>query len=226
MKKTIMMMDVCGSSAMWRQDSARMSRHLDKLFEHVSRMVDAHECMLVKTIGDAFMLAFDEVGTAMRFALEFQTTWQKMQPGKALQLRIGIAQGPVMTKRWPIQGCEKIVDYFGNTVNVASRLESHLSVPGGVAVTPITKQVMDILLEQGDGVIKRVKAVDYRDKDAGISCNHQEVLHLKRSARLISVPFSFTFSFSCKSTAHLKNVRPFKALSVILVNNHTSSQSF
>jgi class 3 adenylate cyclase len=136
-------------------------------------------------------------------------TWRRTAAGKRLLVRIGIAHGPVRTKRWPIEGCERgVVDYFGNTVNVASRLESHLSARGGLAVTPVTHDVMGILNEQPEGAVARVTAVEYRAP--GDPCDNERMRGLQRSARAIP------FSMSCRSTAHLKNVKPFKALAVAL----------
>jgi hypothetical protein len=206
MRKSIVMMDVCGSSAMWKSDPKRMSKMLDRLFAHVTRLVSEHKGVLIKTIGDAFMVAFDDVMQALKFALAFQTSKNTLPT-----MRIGIAHGPVMTKRWPLQGCNRIIDYFGNTVNVASRLESELSAPGGIAVTPVSAEVMmRILRSLPDGAIEHVKAVDYWEKQ----CDHAGLQGLRRSARV--APYSLSFSLSCRPTKQLKNVKPFKALSIVL----------
>jgi class 3 adenylate cyclase len=205
MSKSIVMMDVCGSSAMWKSDAQRMSKVLDKLFAHVTRLVAEHKGVLIKTIGDAFMIAFDDVMRALRFALAFQTSRHTLP-----LMRIGIAHGPVMTKRWPLQGCDRIIDYFGNTVNVASRLESELSAPGGIAVTPVSAEVMEILRSLPGGAIEHVKAVDYWEKQ----CDHAGLQGLRRSARV--APYSLSFSLSCRPTKQLKNVKPFKALSIMM----------
>lgn len=216
-RKAIVMMDVKGSSALWAEDAARMSRNLDKLYGTVSALVKSHKGVMIKTIGDAFMLAFDTVEAALRMALEFQLAWRRTAAGKVLVMRIGIAHGQVRTKNWAVQGCKNMTDYFGNTVNVASRLESHLCPPGGIAITPANEDIMNILWEhngpesqiQNKNHIEHIKVVDYRDEGStGERCNYHGLLGLKRSARCIP------FSMSCRSTLHLKNVKPFKALSV------------
>ena len=54
-------------------------------------------------------------------------------------LRIGICQGPVMESKIKIQGKE-LIDYLGNTVNTASRMESKVSKEGGFAFASLSKE--------------------------------------------------------------------------------------
>jgi class 3 adenylate cyclase len=50
-----------------------------------------------------------------------------------LRPRIAIAHGPVSKQAWPVQGCH-LIDYHGDTVNAAARVEALVSLVGGFAL--------------------------------------------------------------------------------------------
>ena len=98
----------------------------------------------IKTIGDCYMLvggvpeprtdhavAVVQVGFGMLEAMERINR----QHGTQLQIRIGINSGPVVAG---VIGMHKFTyDLWGNTVNVASRMES-TGTPGRIHVSPST----------------------------------------------------------------------------------------
>lgn len=55
------------------------------------------------------------------------------KPDKLI-LRVGIAYGPSFKRYMVIQNNITVADFFGNTLNTASRMESKVSVPGGIAI--------------------------------------------------------------------------------------------
>eukprot|EP01063_Lacrimia_lanifica_P040297 TRINITY_DN9097_c1_g1_i1.p1 TRINITY_DN9097_c1_g1~~TRINITY_DN9097_c1_g1_i1.p1 ORF type:complete len:846 (+),score=260.56 TRINITY_DN9097_c1_g1_i1:94-2631(+) len=98
----------------------------------------------VKTIGDAFMMAFHTVDEAIRCCARFQTalaTEVQHPPGLTrsglddgfgiLTVRIGVHAGPVTAQPNVLTGR---YDYFGPTVNRAARVEP-FGAPGAVTVT-------------------------------------------------------------------------------------------
>ena len=106
----------------------------------------AHGLEKIKTIGDAYMAAAgvptadrDHALQALRFALDMQALLDvyNRRTGRDLQLRIGISSGPVTAG---VIGARKFTyDLWGDTVNIASRMES-TGVAGRIQVTEAVAQ--------------------------------------------------------------------------------------
>ena len=85
----------------------------------------------------------DHLSNLLRMSMEMLTVLDKYnsQNDLSLQLRIGIATGPLTAG---VIGQKKIsYDVWGNTVNVASRMES-TGIPGRVQVTEDVAKAMDV----------------------------------------------------------------------------------
>jgi guanylate cyclase len=117
---------------------------LDRVFATWDSLALEHGVEKIKTIGDAYMVAagiplpradhteaIAELALAMKPELEHVAT----QTGLALQVRIGIDSGPVIAG--VIGRAKFIYDLWGDTVNTASRMESH-APPGAIQVTQRT----------------------------------------------------------------------------------------
>jgi class 3 adenylate cyclase len=76
-----------------------------------------------------------EAIAAMALDMQDRITEFCSETGKALSIRIGINTGPVIAG---IIGTKKFIyDLWGDTVNIASRMESH-GIPGSIQVTEET----------------------------------------------------------------------------------------
>jgi guanylate cyclase len=118
---------------------------LDEIFSSFDGLVDGEGLEKIKTIGDAFMVAgglptprLDHPEAVARVALamldEVAGIASRLDGGP-LSIRIGIDTGPAVAG---VIGRSKFIyDLWGDTVNTASRMESH-GVPGRVQVTART----------------------------------------------------------------------------------------
>ena len=89
---------------------------LSRFSQLVRRAVNHCDGRVVKQIGDAFMLVFDDASSAFRGALEIQQRAED-EP-QFLGTRLGVHRGPVLYREG---------DYFGATVNVAARITAEAS---------------------------------------------------------------------------------------------------
>ncbi|MBW8731197.1 MAG: adenylate/guanylate cyclase domain-containing protein [Terrabacter sp.] len=115
---------------------------LDRIFSAFDREVDAQAVEKIKTIGDAYMVAGglperrpDHVQAVARVALAMREEIASIarEPGcEWLAVRIGVDTGPAVAG---VIGRRKFIyDLWGDTVNTASRMESH-GLPGQIHVT-------------------------------------------------------------------------------------------
>ncbi|TFZ02005.1 adenylate/guanylate cyclase domain-containing protein [Ramlibacter humi] len=118
---------------------------LDDIFSRFDHLVDRHSLEKIKTIGDAYM-AVSQRRTAdlAELALDMLDAIDayNAEHGTAFRLRIGLHVGPAVAG---VIGVKRFLyDVWGDTVNVASRMESG-GEPGRVHVT---EAVRDELLGQ------------------------------------------------------------------------------
>ncbi len=126
---------------------------LDQFFLHFDALVDKYDIEKIKTIGDAYMCAgglpvknsTNPVEVVLA-AIEMQNFMDRMRQIKMLEhkeyweLRIGIHTGPVISG---MVGRKKIsFDIWGDTVNIASRMESS-GIAGEINVSGTTWQLVN-----------------------------------------------------------------------------------
>jgi class 3 adenylate cyclase len=121
---------------------------LNDIFSEFDRLVDLYDLEKIKTIGDAYMAvgglplpSKDHAEAIAEMALEMQLSIQKFKrlDGSPFLLRIGIHTGQAIAG---VIGTKKFIyDLWGDTVNVASRMESH-GVAGCIQVTEATYQIL------------------------------------------------------------------------------------
>lgn len=131
---SILFIDIVGSSNKWKVLGDIFFEELKKFENYIIELCKTYDACLVKMIGDAFMIKFDQLSSALEFAIILQTNIMTKIKDTNIQIRIGIAEGKLRKKMVQIQNCEQ-VDFFGKTVNIASRMESKVSKPDGFAVT-------------------------------------------------------------------------------------------
>jgi class 3 adenylate cyclase len=119
---TILFSDLVGSTAMYnRWGDAASYALVREQFAFLQRIIRNGEGAIVKTIGDAIMAAFADpvrgVGAALAIQQEIHS-FNAAHPDEPLLIKLGLHQGPCLAVN--LNGR---LDYFGATVNLASRLE-------------------------------------------------------------------------------------------------------
>jgi guanylate cyclase len=140
---TVLFADIVGFTARSAvMAAADVVKLLDQVFSAFDRIADAEGVEKIKTIGDAYMLVGglpkprpDHLAAVARAALALRDEVARIAalPGQDwLAVRIGIDSGPVVAG---VIGRRKFIyDLWGDTVNTASRMESH-GPPGEIQVT-------------------------------------------------------------------------------------------
>ncbi len=146
---TVLFADVvgfCRLAAQW--EAVWVVDLLNRLFTEFDEISARHGLEKIKTIGDAYMAAAglpdtnpDHVVAAVEAARDMIEAARRIPqvPG-GLQLRIGIHTGPVVAG--VIGDRRPAYDLWGDTVNVASRMES-LGRPGQVRVSETSRRALD-----------------------------------------------------------------------------------
>ena len=134
---TVLFADIVGFTPMSAdQPPERVVEVLNDIFSAFDLLADDRGLEKIKTIGDAYMVAGgipvprdDHCEAVADMALAMM---RECDGRAAVQLRIGIDAGPVVAG---VIGRRKFIyDLWGDTVNTASRMESH-GLPGEIQVT-------------------------------------------------------------------------------------------
>jgi guanylate cyclase len=148
-----------------RLDAREVVTMLDRLFTKFDELVDRYEVEKIKTIGDCYMAAAgvprprpDHAHALAGLALEMKKCARTCLPGSELRLRVGISSGPVVAG---VIGRRRFLyDLWGDTVNMASRMESH----GTSDEIQITRPTWELLRD--DFVTEPIGLVDVKGKGA------------------------------------------------------------
>jgi class 3 adenylate cyclase len=134
---------------------------LNEVFTVFDRLVDTYALEKVKTIGDAYMVvgglperSDDHTQRMAEMALDLAEQVAGIETASRLgvRFRIGLHTGPVVAG---VIGTKKFIyDVWGDTVNLASRMES-LGVPGRIQVTgAVESRLRDRFVLEPRGLIE------------------------------------------------------------------------
>lgn len=120
---TFLFSDLSASTALYtQQGDAAAFRLVQDHFELLFRLIETHDGAVVKTIGDAVMASFTKDQNALDAALALQEAFVGFRAAhpeaEAVYLKIGVYGGPCFAVEANGQ-----LDYFGQTVNIAARLQ-------------------------------------------------------------------------------------------------------
>ena len=147
---TILFADLVGfTAAASRVTPATLVNNLNRIFSAFDDLCRQFQIEKIKTIGDAYMAAAgvplprpDHAQVMADFALAMLAALERVNAAAEVpfQMRIGIHTGPVVAG---VIGSHRFLyDIWGDTVNLASRLESH-GLPGRIHVSPQTSRLLE-----------------------------------------------------------------------------------
>ncbi len=159
---TVLFADIVGFTQISSQISpTELVSLLNEIFSTFDRLAQKHGLEKIKTIGDAYMVVGglpmprnDHAEAIAQMALDMQQAITEFSDthNQDFSIRIGINSGPVVAG---VIGIKKFIyDLWGDTVNTASRMESH-GKPGCIQVTCATYQLLqDKYLLESRGTIE------------------------------------------------------------------------
>jgi class 3 adenylate cyclase len=128
-----------------RRSATEIVELLNHVFSAFDELAERFDLEKIKTVGDSYMVAGglsptgggDDAERVADMALEIVSAVARVgaELGEPLAIRVGLHTGPAVAG---VIGIKKFIyDVWGDTVNTASRMESH-GVPGRVQVTRST----------------------------------------------------------------------------------------
>jgi class 3 adenylate cyclase len=162
---TVFFSDVVGFASLSSKLSPiEIIDELNTLYTRFDEIIDAHGCERIKTIGDAYLAVCgmprrddDHAKSIVSAAAEIMQYIKKGHRGqRSWKIRVGIHSGPVVGG---IVGVKKyIYDVFGDTINIASRMESS-SEPMRINVSEATWRLVRDQFTFIDRGINEVKGI-------------------------------------------------------------------
>ena len=146
---TVMFADIVGFTELSSRISATaVVSVLNDIFSAFDHLADRHGLEKIKTIGDAYMVVGglptpreDHAEAIANMAIDMlhEVRLLSLEHSEPFSIRIGISSGPVVAG---VIGLKKFIyDLWGDTVNIASRMESH-GITGCIQVTTETYEIL------------------------------------------------------------------------------------
>lgn len=210
----ILFTDIKTSSKLWKKHRRAMPAALDEHRQRMESLTEIWRGLIVKLIGDAFMISFEDdnyTERAVHCAIAIQKDLRDRpiyigNSDDSIRLRVGVAYGEVNVTYNIVQKCRQ-KDYFGPVVNKASRMESKASPVGGLAIAlsnTLPSDTIKTIITEAEP-----KSVIYRKYSEAELCNVHDFDKLKNSLRLLNV-----LNYECRSDEELAGVG---ATNVIIV---------
>ena len=148
--KTILFFDIVDSSKLWHKYNTKILKILKYIQSIILKELKIYKkSLLVKCLGDGFMITFKNILDAVNFSISICNYFIK--PNKKLLIKnerilfkIGICHGKMYEHKINLQS-SNLLDYFGNTVNIAARVQSKVAPVNGFGIAFIKKNDPNII---------------------------------------------------------------------------------
>lgn len=156
----ILFSDLTGSTALYtRAGDAAAFRLVDDHFDVLRKVIDEHGGAVVKTMGDAIMASFVEPLGCVRAAIACLHAFEKFrvdaENGELTGIKLGLYAGPCY-----VVTANDAIDYFGQTVNCASRVQ-HCAEQGEIV---FEEEVWSRLPDEDRSKLRLVECFEARVK--------------------------------------------------------------
>lgn len=167
----LMFTDMVGYSALAREDEHTARELVDDQRFIVREALKLHDGREHQTTGDGFFIEFASAVNAVECAIRIQTElYEKnryLPEDRRIQIRIGIHIGDILSND---------EDLYGNSVNIAARIEP-IARPGGIC---ITRQVFEQVNEKIEGIdFKQAGKTSLKNIRGGADIYHVLLPHEK-----------------------------------------------
>ncbi len=140
--------DLSGSTALYtRAGDAAAFKVVQRHFDVLRRPIEQCSGTIVKTIGDAIMVAFKDEVDALHAGLQMQRAFAEFRASEPdcaqVGLKVGVHAGPCYAVT-----ANGAIDYFGQTVNLAARLEGQAKAGQVVASKEVYERAQGSALLQ------------------------------------------------------------------------------
>jgi adenylate cyclase len=159
----VLFSDLTGSTALYSKvGDAAAFRFVDDHFDVIRASVEARDGIVVKTMGDAVLTTFTDTDACANAAIDALERFEAFRAahthGAHVGLKLGMFTGPCY-----VVTANGTLDYFGQTVNVASRVQ-HLAGSGEIVMLRTALDELDAKtrakLSERENLTARVKGVD------------------------------------------------------------------
>ncbi len=156
----ILFSDLTGSTALYSvAGDAAAFRLVDDHFDVLRKVIDEHGGAVVKTMGDAVMAAFIEPVACVRAAIDCLHAFEQFRAGapngELTGIKLGLYAGPCY-----VITANDAIDYFGQTVNCASRIQ-HCAETGEIV---FEADVFDRMSEEDKAKLQLLERFETRVK--------------------------------------------------------------
>lgn len=155
---TLFFSDLTGSTQLYSDvGDAAAFRLVHDHFEVVQRVIESHNGALIKTIGDAVMAVFARPSDALTASLALLEAFETFRAAEPMRqrthIKLGLFEGPAY-----LFTANGVLDYFGQSVNVAARLQAQAESGQLVAPAHLIDEALTAGSIPANRVVERYEA--------------------------------------------------------------------